>query len=187
MKKINWLIAVVAVVAAALLVMLYFALGFQHADNYLDVCLGILRVAIIAVFAGILYWRESVRGRLIRRFYISPATVYNPEFGGARRADALPQNTAEEFDRFAADVYAALEYGFEIADRPESYDPKYIVDTKRFQAHRDDDNKLVVDTREGSLSKYKVNEDGKEQIQEVAQYNDEYELVDALRKNQVFA
>ena len=74
-----------------------------------------------------------------------------------------------------------------IADRPESYDPKYIVDTKRFQAHRDDDNKLVVDTREGSLSKYKVNEDGKEQIQEVAQYNDEYELADALRKNQVFA
>ena len=61
------------------------------------------------------------------------------------------------------------------------------MDTKRFQAHRDDDNKLVVDTREGSLSKYKVNEDGKEQIQEVAQYNDEYELADALRKNQVFA
>ena len=69
----------------------------------------------------------------------------------------------------------------------ESYDPKYIVDTKRFQAHRDDDNKLVVDTWEGSLSKYQVNEEGKEQIQEVAQYNDEYELVDALRKNQVFA
>ena len=85
MKKINWLIAVVAVVAAALLVMLYFALGFQHVDNYLDVYLGILWVAIIAVFAGILYWRESVRRRLIRRFYISPATVYNPEFGGARR------------------------------------------------------------------------------------------------------
>lgn len=50
MKKINWLIAVVAVVAAALLVMLYFALGFQHVDNYLDVYLGILWVAIIAVF-----------------------------------------------------------------------------------------------------------------------------------------
>lgn len=49
MKKINWLIAVVAVVAAALLVMLYFALGFQHVDNYLDVYLGILWVAIIAV------------------------------------------------------------------------------------------------------------------------------------------
>ena len=109
MKKINWLIAAVAVVAAVLLVMLYFALGFQHVDNYLDVYLGILWVAIIAVFAGILYWRESVRKRLIRRFYISPATVYNPEFGGAQRADALPQNTAEEFDRIAADVYAALE------------------------------------------------------------------------------
>lgn len=137
MKKINWLIAFVAIVAAALLVMLYFALGFQHVDNYLDVYLGILWVAIIAVFA--------------------------------------------------ADVYAALEYGFEVADRPESYDPKYIVDTKRFQAHRDVDNKLVVDTWEGTLSKYQVNEDGKEQIQEVAQYNDEYELVDALRRNQVFA
>ena len=100
MRKSNWLVIAIAVVASAALLWAWYALGFFAVDSPVDVAVSIVWwVAIVAVVAGI-SWAESRRRERMRLAFIGDGVVYNPESGvvmpkrGETEAAALQRTLA---------------------------------------------------------------------------------------------
>jgi lipopolysaccharide export LptBFGC system permease protein LptF len=56
MRKSNWLVATLAVVASAALLWAWFALGFNHVDDPLDLIVAILWWVVVAAVVGAILW-----------------------------------------------------------------------------------------------------------------------------------
>ena len=69
MRKNNWIVAAIAAVACGVLLWAWFALGFNHVDDPLDLVVG-----------GIV-WAEGKRREKMRLAFIGEGIVYNPEAG----------------------------------------------------------------------------------------------------------
>lgn len=84
MRKSNWLVIAIAVVASAALLWAWFALGFYEIDSPIDLLVSIVWwVAVVAIVAGIC-WAESKRRERMRLAFIGDGVVYNPEAGLVR-------------------------------------------------------------------------------------------------------
>lgn len=84
MRKSNWLVIAIAVVASAALLWAWFALGFYEVDSPVDLLVSIVWwVAVVAIVAGIC-WAESRRRERMRLAFIGEGVVYNPEAGVVR-------------------------------------------------------------------------------------------------------
>lgn len=81
MRKSNWLIAAIAVVAAAALLWLWFALGFNHVDTPLDLVVAILWWVVVAAVIGAIVWAENKRRERMRLAFVGNGVIYNPEMG----------------------------------------------------------------------------------------------------------
>ena len=73
MRKSNWIVAAIAPVACGALLWAWFALGFGHVDDPLD-------LVVVAVVGGIV-WAEGKRREKMRLAFIGEGIVYNPEAG----------------------------------------------------------------------------------------------------------
>ena len=73
MRKSNWIVAAIAAVACGALLWAWFALGFNHVDDPLD-------LVVVAVVGGIV-WAEGKRREKMRLAFIGEGVVYNPEAG----------------------------------------------------------------------------------------------------------
>ena len=73
MRKSNWIVAAIAAVACGVLLWAWFALGFNHVDDPLD-------LVVVAVVGGIV-WAEGKRREKMRLAFIGEGIVYNPEAG----------------------------------------------------------------------------------------------------------
>ena len=73
MRKSNWIVAAIAPVACGALLWAWFALGFNHVDDPLD-------LVVVAVVGGIV-WAEGKRREKMRLAFIGEGVVYNPEAG----------------------------------------------------------------------------------------------------------
>ena len=73
MRKSNWIVAAIAAVACGVLLWAWFALGFNHVDDPLD-------LVVVAVVGGIV-WAEGKRREKMRLAFIGEGVVYNPEAG----------------------------------------------------------------------------------------------------------
>ena len=84
MRKSNWLVIAIAVIAAAFLLWAWFALGFNHVDDPLDMVVAVIWwVVVAAVIAGIV-WAERKRRQKMRTAFLGDGVVYTPEYGVLR-------------------------------------------------------------------------------------------------------
>ncbi len=81
MRKSNWLVTAVAAVAAGVLLWVWFALGFNHVDDPLDLIVAVAWWAVVAAVIGGIYWAESKRREKMRLAFVGEGVVYNPESG----------------------------------------------------------------------------------------------------------
>ena len=73
MRKSNWIVAAIAAVACGVLLWAWFALGFNHVDDPLDL--------VVAAVVGCIVWAEGKRREKMRLAFIGEGVVYNPEAG----------------------------------------------------------------------------------------------------------
>ena len=81
MRKSNYLVLGAAAVVAALLLVLWYHLGFNRIDSPLDLVLAIVWWVGIVAIAAILVRFEERRRRQIRTLYVSPKSLYSSELG----------------------------------------------------------------------------------------------------------
>lgn len=129
MRKNNWIVAIVVVIAAAILLGLWFVLGFSHVDAPLDPVLTLVwAVVLIAAIAAIV-WAENKRREKMRTAFVGNGVLYSPEFGlvqtsGSSEVDALQR------------TLAAQEYPDEVAKLDKNNRPafRWVVKSEKFDA-----------------------------------------------------
>ena len=81
MRKSNWLVAAVAALSCAVLLGLWFQLGFNHVDDPLDLVIAIVWWVVVAGVIGAIVWAEHRRREKMRLAFVGEGVVYNPERG----------------------------------------------------------------------------------------------------------
>ncbi|WP_322290450.1 hypothetical protein [Paratractidigestivibacter sp.] len=129
MKKNNYVVMALAVVAGIFLLFLWYYLGFNKVDNPLDLVISILWwIADALIIAGIIR-AENKRQEQIRTIYVSPAALFNSERGVVAVPDAADRMNVME------SILQALEYDFSNEDMPEKedFEYKYVVQTETYK------------------------------------------------------
>ena len=129
MKKSNYIVMAVALIASAFLLWLWFHLGFNEVDNPLDLVLSILWWVVDVIVVVAIVCSERKRREQIRTVYVSPAALFNSECGVVAVPDAGDRVDAIE------KVLQGLAYGFKRKDMPEREDFPclYVVQTKKYK------------------------------------------------------
>ena len=111
MKKSNFIVLGISAIAAALLLALWYYLGFNHIDNPFDLVLAIVWWVGIVVIAVVIARLERQRQRQIRTIYVSPTALYNSESGvvGLKGATAVEGMQS---------ILQNLKYGFDNSSLP---------------------------------------------------------------------
>ena len=81
MRKSNWIVAAIAAVACGVLLWAWFALGFNHVDDPLDLIVAIVWWLAVAAVVGGIVWAEGKRREKMRLAFVGEGVVYNPEAG----------------------------------------------------------------------------------------------------------
>ena len=126
MRKNNWIVAIVVVIAAAILLGLWFVLGFSHVDAPLD---PVLTLVCAVVLIAAIVWSENKRREKMRTAFVGNGVLYSPEFGlvqtsGSSEVDALQR------------TLAAQEYPDEVAKLDKNNRPafRWVVKSEKFDA-----------------------------------------------------
>lgn len=129
MRKSNWIILAVALLASAFLLWLWYFLKFDRIDSPLDLVLSIVWWVLIALAALGISRAERRRRERVRTSYVAPGAVFNPEAGVVGVAPGADAVAAIE------GILANLEYGFDRQEPPSrdemAFD--YVVRTKVFE------------------------------------------------------
>ena len=81
MRKNNWIVAAIAAVACGVLLWAWFALGFNHVDDPLDLVVAVVWWLAVAAVVGGIVSAEGKRREKMRLAFIGEGIVYNPEAG----------------------------------------------------------------------------------------------------------
>ncbi len=133
MKKSNYIVLAIAAIAAALLLALWYYLGFNFVDNPLDLVLSIIWWLAIVVIAIVIAKVEEKRRRQIRTIYVSSTALFNSERGMVGASDV---NDVEAMQ----DILENLKYGFGKEDLPDDkhFEYLYVVQTDEYKGSHDD-------------------------------------------------
>ena len=175
-------VLVLASALAFLLAFLRFGLGRNH--PLLNIILMLSCVVIVGVLLLVLWQRTLQREILVRRFYLSPDWIYNHEIGYAQLSRIIPDGNAYDFVTFAAEALGHKPYGFEVADTPESFEPRLIIESTTFLFHttddEDDPDGVVVDTWEGIVREIVDAGKGEQEYHDLTEFSNAGELARAL-------
>ena len=111
MKKSNVILTVVALVASAVLLWLWYYLGFNNVDSPLDLVMSVIWWVIVVAGVALVAKAEGTRRQTVRTAYVGDGRLYNSESGlltlgaGASATDSV------------AAVLAGLDYGFARSSR----------------------------------------------------------------------
>ena len=137
---VPYLVLGAAAVVAALLLVLWYHLGFNRIDSPLDLTLAIVWWAGIVAIAAILVRFEERRRRQIRTLYVSPKSLYSSELGmvGIGEAGAVEAMRG---------MLGQLKYGFDSKGLPDrkKFDYRFVVRTDEFKEHDSEDDKPADD------------------------------------------
>lgn len=81
MRKSNWFVIALAVVAVAVLLWLWYFLGFNRIDSPLDLVIAIVWWVVIALVVIAIKRAEDKRREKMRIAFIGDGFLYNPESG----------------------------------------------------------------------------------------------------------
>lgn len=128
MKKLNIVGAALAGVISAVLLTLWFVLGYVWVDAPLDLVISIIWWLIIAGCIYLVHRVEKRRRERIRTIYVAPGALFNPERGlqELQGADAVEAARA---------TLQQLEYGFKVQEMSGHLKPQVmaIIRTSEFK------------------------------------------------------
>ena len=129
MKKSNWIILGIAVLASVFLLWLWYFLKFNLIDDPLDLVLSIVWWAVVVIAVVGITWAEKRRQERIRTSYVAKGAVFNPEAGIVR---VVPGTTATAT---VERILGNLTYSFDRQDPPEKTDLAfdYVVRTSKYK------------------------------------------------------
>ena len=81
MRKNNWIVAAIAAVACGVLLWAWFALGFNHVDDPLDLVVAIVWWLAVAAVVGGIVWAEGKRREKMRLAFVGEGAGCSPEAG----------------------------------------------------------------------------------------------------------
>lgn len=168
MKKSNFVVFAIALLASIGLLALWYYLGFYRIDSPFDLALSIAWwLGIALLVAGIVYV-ERRRQRQIRTIYVSPTALYNSEQGIV----ALHDTTTMAAMR---GILEELEYSFKKEDLPDqkTFDYRFVVQTDEYK--EGDEEKGEEPTWKGTVTKI-----DRENGNVETSFEDEQELQNAL-------
>lgn len=128
MRRSNWIIAAVLLLASVVFLWVWHALQFDLVDNPLDIVVTVIWWVVILVACLAIHWAEKKRQERIRTIFIAPGLLYNSEIGvvriepGAELVDVLQS------------VLSNLTYGFDLAELPSNSRVRFqrIVHSSKF-------------------------------------------------------
>lgn len=128
MRKSNWIIAAVLLLASIAFLWIWHALQFDLVDNPLDIVVTVVWWVVIAAACVAIHWAEKKRQERIRTIFVAPGLIYNSEMGVIRLG-----SDAELIDALQS-VLTNLTYGFDLASLPENSRVRFkqIVRSSRF-------------------------------------------------------
>lgn len=77
MRKSNWIIAAILLVASLVFLWLWQALEFNLVDNPIDVVVTAVWWVVIIAGCLVIHWAEKKRQERIRTVFLAPGLVYN--------------------------------------------------------------------------------------------------------------
>lgn len=150
MRKSNYLVLGAAAIVAALLLVLWYHLGFNRIDSPLDLTLAIVWWVGIVAVAAILVRVEERRRRQVRTLYVSPKSLYSSELGmvGIGEAGAVEAMRG---------MLGQLKYGFDSKGLPDrkKFDYRFVVRTDEFKEHDGEGSKPADDAPVSSAAQRK--------------------------------
>lgn len=128
MRKSNWIIIAILVVASVVFLWIWQALQFNLVDNPLDIVVTVVWWLVIAVACVAIHWAEKKRRERIRTVFLAPGLVYNCETGVLRLDSHASVTDAVQH------LLGGLEYGFDLADLPTNSRVRFqrIIRTSKF-------------------------------------------------------
>lgn len=149
MRKSNYLVLGAAAVVAALLLVLWYHLGFNRIDSPFDLTLAIVWWVGIVAIAAILVRFEERRRRQVRTLYVSPKSLYSSELGMVGIGEAGAVETMRG-------MLGQLKYGFDSKGLPDrkKFDYRFVVRTDEFK-ERDGEGGKPADNAAGSAAQRK--------------------------------
>lgn len=134
MKKSNWIILGILVIAAIFFLWLWYHLSFNLVDNPLDLVLTIIWWAVVIIGCIAIHQAEKKRQERIRTVFLTRAKMYNSEAGltdiesGTSQIEAIEQ------------MLAQLKYDFHMEEPPDESDVHFdcVVRNKTFEFDEDD-------------------------------------------------
>lgn len=128
MRKSNWIIAAILVLASVLFLWVWHALQFDLVDNPLDIIVTVVWWLVIAGACVAIHLAEKKRQERIRTIFVAPGLIYNSETGMVRLGPDTPLVDA------LAQVLESLTYGFDMAELPSNSRVRFqrIVRSSKF-------------------------------------------------------
>lgn len=128
MRKSNWIIAAILLLASVAFLWIWHALQFDLVDNPLDIVVTIIWWVVIIAACFAIHWAEKKRQERIRTVFVAPGLVYNSEVGVVRL------NPEGELVDALQTILSSLTYGFDLAELPANSRVKFkqIVRSSRF-------------------------------------------------------
>lgn len=81
MRKSNWIIIAILVIASIIFLAMWYTLGFNLVDDPVDLVVTIVWWVVIIGVCIAINWAEGRRRRAMRTSFVAPGLVYNPEAG----------------------------------------------------------------------------------------------------------
>ena len=143
MRKSNWLVAVVSALSCAVLLGLWFQLGFNHVDDPLDLVIAIVwwvvvaRLGVLAVDGDLVEspfgFAEHRRREKMRLAFVGTGVVYNPE-----RGLVLVEEEGSELDALQ-ETLQGMSYPTKIVELADHVRPAFswVVRSERFKQNGD--------------------------------------------------
>lgn len=150
MRKSNWIIAAILVVASIFFLWLWYYLQFNLIDDPFDLVLTIIWWCLIALAVFAIHRAEKKRQERIRSTFLAPAALWNCEAGvveagagaGVEAGAGTGAGASAAMLATLEQTLAGLEYNFKMQDFPEDDASKfeYIVHSEKFKFDKDNDN-----------------------------------------------
>lgn len=79
MRKSNWIIIAILVLASVLFLGAWYYLGFYRVDAPYDLIIAAIWWVLIIVVCICIHWAEKRRQERVRTMYLAPGVLFNPE------------------------------------------------------------------------------------------------------------
>lgn len=174
--------------AAMLFLLAFLRWGIGRDQAFLNVSLVFVTVLTCALLLAVLWRHTLLREALVRRFYVSSDWIYNHEIGYAPLTRIAAHDNAFAFVVFAADALAHMSYGFDVAEAPASFAPRFVIDSRIFLFHEgDEDGGIVIDEWRGILRRVVDTSRGERGLTDLATFDDAGKLALLLERHGAFA